>query len=168
MLIFSWYSQYLVLICLYLLSLPMAAGASGSITLTSRCPTNIQIIRYGIPLSAVRRKAVSVSSPCCRGSNSPTWSIGSRRARLLTSSAALRSPQTCFRLPHCRILRGLKLPPVIVLLLWSFVVVVVGMRISDIENRPQSQRVCTGIDFILLFIVIYYISRQESKSVWCI
>ena len=32
---------------------------------------------------------------------SPTWSIRSRRARLLTSSAALRSPQTCFRLPHC-------------------------------------------------------------------
>ena len=32
---------------------------------------------------------------------SPTLLIGSRRARLLTSSAALRSPQTCLRLPHC-------------------------------------------------------------------
>lgn len=32
---------------------------------------------------------------------SPTLSIGYRRARLLTSFAALRSPQTCFRLPHC-------------------------------------------------------------------
>ena len=31
----------------------------------------------------------------------PTWFICSKRARLLISSAALRSPQTCFRLPHC-------------------------------------------------------------------
>ncbi len=44
---------------------------------------------------------MSVSSPCCRRSSSPTLSIGSRRARLLASSAVLRSPQTCFRLPHC-------------------------------------------------------------------
>lgn len=49
----------------------------------------------------IKDKAVSVSSPCCRRFSSPTLLIGSRRARLLTFSAALRSPQTCFRLPHC-------------------------------------------------------------------
>lgn len=46
-------------------------------------------------------KAVSVESPPQVTALPPTLLIGSRRARLLTSSAALRSPQTCFRLPHC-------------------------------------------------------------------
>ena len=46
---------------------------------------------------------------------SPTLSIGSRRARLLTSSAALRSPQTCFppsALPRqqARLLPGFSTP----------------------------------------------------------
>ena len=49
----------------------------------------------------MQHKAVSVESPPQVASLPPTWSIGYRRARLLTFSAALRSPQTCFRLPHC-------------------------------------------------------------------
>ena len=49
----------------------------------------------------INNKAVSVSSPCFRRSSSPTLFIGPRRARLLTSSTARLSPQTCFRLPHC-------------------------------------------------------------------
>ena len=49
----------------------------------------------------INDKAVSVESPPRVAALPPTLSIGSRRARLLTSSATLRSPQTCFRLPHC-------------------------------------------------------------------
>ena len=46
-------------------------------------------------------KAVSVESPPQVSALPPTWFIGFRRARLLTSAAARLSPQTCFRLPHC-------------------------------------------------------------------
>ena len=44
---------------------------------------------------------MSVSSLPQASVSSPTLFISSRRARLLTFSATLRSPQTCFRLPHC-------------------------------------------------------------------
>lgn len=44
---------------------------------------------------------MSVDCPPQVASKPPTLSIGSRRARLLTSDAARLSPQTCFRLPHC-------------------------------------------------------------------
>ena len=91
----------------------------------------------------------------------------------MTSSATLRSPQTCFRLPHCfgRI-RGLqrprppalrradyRLPPVIVLPLWFFVFIVVVVRIvKEVLNRKGGGYAVV----LLLFDSLYYISRQES------
>ena len=116
---------------------------------------------------------MSVSSLPQASVSSPTLSIGSRRTRLLTSSAALRSPQTCFRLPHCLgrfapcgfsrppALRRAdnRLPPVIVLPLWFFVFIVVVVRMlrMDFDQKGSGRAVV-----ILLFVFLYYISRQRS------
>ena len=113
----------------------------------------------------INGKAVSVSSPCCRRSSSPTLLIGSRRARLLTSSAALRSPQTCFRLPHCLgcfapcgfsrppALRraDYRLPPVIVLPLWIAMLLLVLVVIVVETNRGTN----AGAVFYLLVLLLY-------------
>ena len=109
---------------------------------------------------------MSVESPPQVASKPPTLSIGSRRARLLTSSAALRSPQTCFRLPHCfgRI-RGLQRPhppalrdadyrlaPVIVLPLWMLLL----MRLVVMASSESSRS--TGASaIVLLLVVLLYI-----------
>ena len=121
----------------------------------------------------INNKAVSVSSPCCRRSSSPTLFIRSRRARLLTSAAARLSPQTCFRLPHClgrfapcgfsrppSLRRAdYRLPPVIVLPLWLFVFIVVVVRmVVEVFNRKGGG--CAVI--LLLLVFLYYISRQKD------
>ena len=103
----------------------------------------------------------------------PTLFIGSRRARLLTSSATLRSPQTCFRLPHCLgcfaacgfsrppALRDAdyRLSPVIVLPLWFFVFIVIIVRIVwDIFNQKGG-----GCSMALLLLeFLFHISRQQN------
>ena len=116
---------------------------------------------------------MSVDCPPQVTSKPPTLSIGSRRARLLTSSAALRSPQTCFRLPHCLgcfaacgfprppALRraDYRLPPVIVLPLWFFIFIVVVVRMLGIDfNQKGNGRAVV----LLLLVFLYYISRQEN------
>ena len=99
---------------------------------------------------------------------SPTLSIGSRRARLLTSAAARLSPQTCFRLPHCfgRI-RGLqlsrppalrradyRLPPVIVLpLLMVMLLMVVVVMVVE-TSRSTSADVVILVLVVLLYMEI--------------
>ena len=118
-------------------------------------------------------KAVSVVSPPQVSALPPTLLIGSRRARLLTSSAALRSPQTCFRLPHCLgrfapcgyslppALRRAdsRLPPVIVLpLLFFLFIVVIVQIVLDAINRKGAG--CSVV--LLLLVFLYHISRQEN------
>ena len=116
---------------------------------------------------------MSVESPPQVSALPPTLSIGSRRARLLTSSAALRSPQTCFRLPHCLgcfaacgfprppALRDAdyRLPPVIVLPLWFFVFIEgVVLMVVEVFNQKGS----ASISVILLFVVLYYMRDRQS------
>ena len=119
-------------------------------------------------------KAVSVESPPQVTALPPTLLIGSRRARLLTSSAALRSPQTCFRLPHCLgcfaacgfsrppALRDAdyRLSPVIVLPLWFFVFIVIIVQIVwDVINRKGG-----GCSMVLLLLEsLFHISRQQNS-----
>ena len=114
---------------------------------------------------------MSVSSPCCHRSASPTLPIGSRRARLLTSSAALRSPQTCFHLPHCLgcfaacgfprppALRwaDYRLPPVIVLPLWIVLLMPVMVLASSESSRSAGADV-----IVLLFVVLLYIGIRDN------
>lgn len=123
----------------------------------------------------INNKAVSVESPPQVSALPPTLSIGSRRARLLTFSAALRSPQTCFRLPHCLgcfaacgfpsppALRDAdyRLPPVIVLPLWILliVVVLVGLR------HCISGRACASVILLLIVIVLLF---YHSKDFNCL
>lgn len=108
---------------------------------------------------------MSVSSPCCRRSSSPTLFIGSRRARLLTSAAARLSPQTCFRLPHCLgrfapcgfsrppALRraDYRLPPVIVLPLWLVMLLLLVVIALDETNRSA----CASVVIYLLVLFVY-------------
>ena len=117
---------------------------------------------------------MSVSSPCCRRPSSPTLFIGSRRARLLTSSAALRSPQTYFRLPHCLgcfaacgfprppALRDAdyRLPPVIVLPLWIVLLVPVIVMASSESSRSAS----AGVIVLLLVVFVYIEIRDNACS----
>lgn len=117
-----------------------------------------------------------MSSPCCRRSSSPTLSIGSRRARLLTSSAALRSPQTCFRLPHCLgcfaacgfprppALRDAdyRLPPVIVLPLLSRMLLSVVVVFCDC---PASASVVILYVAVVLML-LYHIRRQAAYPLY--
>ncbi len=91
----------------------------------------------------------------------------------MTSSAALRSPQTCFRLPHCLgcfaacglsrppALRraDYRLPPVIVLPLWFFLFIVVVVRMLRMDFNQKGGG-CAVV--LLLFVFLYYISRQRS------
>ena len=107
-------------------------------------------------------KAVSVVSPPQVTPLPPTLLIGFRRVRLLTISAALRSPQTCFRLPHCLgcfaacgfprppALRDAdyRRPPVIVLPLRILLIVVVVVCL----RHCVSGRACASI--VLLFVVV--------------
>ena len=116
---------------------------------------------------------MSVESPPQVSALPPTWVIGSRRARLLTSSAALRSPQTCFRLPHCLgrfapcgfsrppalRLADYRLPPVIELPLWFFLFIVVVVRMLRMDFNQKGGG-CAVV--LLLFVFLYYISRQRS------
>lgn len=89
----------------------------------------------------------------------------------MASSAALRSPQTCFRLPHCfgRI-RGLqlsrppalrradyRLPPVIVLPLWILLIVVVLVGLWHFI----SGHACASVVLLLVVIVILYIYIKD-------
>ena len=120
----------------------------------------------------IKNKAVSVSSTCCRRSSSPTWSIRSRRARLLTSAAVRLSPQTCFRLPHCLgrfapcgfsrppALRraDYRLPPVIVLPLWIVMLLLVQVVVDIETNRSDS----AGIVFFLLVLMLYMEIRDNT------
>lgn len=122
----------------------------------------------------IKDKAVSVSSSCCRRSSSPTLSIGSRRARLLTSSAALRSPQTCFRLPHCLgcfaacgfprppALRDAdyRLPPVILLPLWMLMLLLMVVVVVGKTNRGTS----ASVVFYLL-VVLVYIGKRDNTCI---
>ena len=119
-------------------------------------------------------KAVSVESPPQVSALPPTLFIGSRRARLLTSSAALRSPQTCFSLPHCLgrfaacgfprppalLDADYRLPPVIVLPLWLFVFGVVEARMLRIDFN-QEGGVCAVI--LLLYVLLYYMGRRHNS-----
>ena len=98
--------------------------------------------------------------------------IGSRRARLLTSSAALRSPQTCFRLPHCLgcfaacgfprppALRNAdyRLPPVIVLPLWIVLLLPVMVMASNESSRSAS----AGVVISLLVLLVYIEIRDKA------
>ena len=118
-------------------------------------------------------KAVSVVSPPQVSALPPTLLIGSRRARLLTSSAALRSPQTCFRLPHClgRFAPcGYSLPPalrradyrlapviVLPLLFFLFIVIIVQIVWNFIYQKGRGYSVV-----LLLLMFLYHISRQEN------
>ena len=116
---------------------------------------------------------MSVESPPQVSALPPTLSIGSRRARLLTFSATLRSPQTCFRLPHCLgcfaacgfsrppALRDAdyRLPPVIVLPLWFFIFIVVVVRMLGIDFNQKGSGYAV---VLLLLVLLYYISRQEN------
>ena len=124
---------------------------------------------------------MSVESPPQVSALPPTWFIGSRRARLLTSSAALRSPQICFRLPHCLgcfaacgyahppgdagygdfvtsakaalpWLADYRLPPVIVLPLWSVLLLPVMVMASSESSRSAG----AGVG-VLLLVVLQYI-----------
>ena len=111
---------------------------------------------------------MSVSSLPQASAGSPTWSIGFRRARLLTSAAARLSPQTCFRLPHCfgRI-RGLqlsrppalrradyRLPPVIVLPFCLLMLVLVILVVAVQTNSNASASVLIYLLGLLLYIEI--------------
>ena len=86
----------------------------------------------------------------------------------MTSSAALRSPQTCFRLPHCfgRI-RGLqfsrppalrradyRLSPVIVLPLLMLVLLLMVVVFVDKTNCSTSADVIIVVLVVLLYIEI--------------
>lgn len=111
---------------------------------------------------------VSVTRLSLRETSSPTLPIGSRRARLLTSSAALRSPQTCFRLPHCLgcfaacgfprppALRDAdyRLPPVIVLPLWIVLLLPVMVMASSESSRSASACVVISLLVLLVYIEI--------------
>ena len=122
----------------------------------------------------INDKAVSVESPPQVSALPPTWFIGSRRARLLTFSAALRSPQTCFRLPHCLgcfaacglpsppALRDAdyRLTPVIVLPLWFFVFIVVVVRMLRMDFNQEGS---AGMVVILLFVFLYYMGRRQNS-----
>ena len=133
------------------------------------CIANLNIIWRCINI-----KAVSVSSPCCRRSSSPTWSIRSRRARLLTSAAARLSPQTCFRLPHCLgrfapcgfsrppALRraDYRLPPVIVMPLWIVLLLPVMVMASGESSRSTS----ASVVFYLLVLLVYIGKRDSSRT----
>ena len=117
---------------------------------------------------------MSVESPPQVSALPPTWSIGYRRARLLTFSAALRSPQTCFRLPHCLgcfaacgfthppALRDAdyRLAPVIVLPLWFFVFIVVVVRMLRMDFNQEGS---AGMVVILLFVFLYYMGRRQNS-----
>ena len=119
---------------------------------------------------------MSVESPPQVSALPPTLFIGFRRARLLTSSAALRSPQTCFRLPHCLgcfaacgfsrppALRraDYRLPPVIVLPLWFFIFIVMVVLMLGIAFN---QKVGAGAVVILLFVLIYN-NRKDTASLY--
>ena len=108
---------------------------------------------------------MSVESPPQVSALPPTLSIRSMRARLLTSSAALRSPQTCFRLPHCLgLTRGLqlsrppalrradyRLPPVIVLPLWMLILLLVVVVVVVETNRNTN----AGVVIYLLVLFVY-------------
>ena len=86
----------------------------------------------------------------------------------MTSSAALRSPQTCFRLPHCLgcfaacgfprppALRDAdyRLPPVIVLPLWIVLLMPVMFLASSESSRCASACVLILVLVLLLYIVI--------------
>ena len=105
---------------------------------------------------------------------SPTWFIGSRRARLLTSAAARLSPQTCFRLPHCLgrfapcgyprppALRraDYRLPPVIVLPLWIVLLLPVMVMASGESSRSTS----ASVVFYLLVLLVYIGKRDNSRT----
>lgn len=109
---------------------------------------------------------MSVESPPQVSALPPTLFIGSRRARLLTFSAALRSPQTCFRLPHCPgcfaacgfprppALRraDYRLPPVIVLPLWILLIVVVLVCL----RHCCTSRACASVVLLLVVIILLY------------
>ena len=108
---------------------------------------------------------MSVVSPSQATAIPPTLFIGSRRARLLTFSAALRSPQTCFRLPHCLgcfaacgfsrppALRraDYRLPPVIVLPLWMLMLLLVVVVFFGDTNRGNG----AGVVFLLIVLLLY-------------
>ena len=115
----------------------------------------------------INNKAVSVESPPQVSALPPTLSIGSRRARLLTSSAALRSPQTCFRLPHCLgcfaacgfprppTLRDAdyRLPPVIVL---PLILLVIMSVVEESCSCPASADILL-LWGVLLLVLLYHI-----------
>ena len=83
----------------------------------------------------------------------------------MISSAALRSPQTCFRLPHCfghfvacslsrpPALRDAdyRLPPVIVLPLWMLMLLLVVVVFAGETNRGTG----AGVVFLLLVLLLY-------------
>ena len=83
----------------------------------------------------------------------------------MTSSAALRSPQTCFRLPHCLgcfaacgfphppALRDAdyRLPPVIVLPLW----IVLLMPVIVLASGESSRSASAGVVILLLVVLLY-------------
>ena len=89
----------------------------------------------------------------------------------MTSSAALRSPQTCFRLPHCLgcfaacgfprppALRDAdyRLPPVIVLPLWIVLLLPVMVMASSESSRSAGAGV-----IVLLFVVLLYIGIRDK------
>ena len=86
----------------------------------------------------------------------------------MTSSAALRSPQTCFRLPHCLgcfaacgfprppALRDAdyRLPPVIVLPLWIVLLLPVMVMASSESSRSAGAVVGVQLLVVLLYIEI--------------
>ena len=108
---------------------------------------------------------MSVVSPSQATAIPPTLFIGSRRARLLTFSAALRSPQTCFRLPHCfghfvacsfsrpPALRraDYRLPPVIVLPLWMVMLLLVVVQMLNETSRSTG----AGVVIVVLLLLLY-------------
>ena len=108
---------------------------------------------------------MSVVSPSQATAIPPTRFLGSRRARLLTFSAALRSPQTCFRRPHCLgrfapcgfsrppALRraDYRLPPVIVLPLWLVMLWLLVVVALDETNRSA----CASVVIYLLVFFVY-------------
>ena len=120
------------------------------------------------PKSRGKWEAVSVVSPLQAAAIPPTWSIGFRRARLLTSAAERLSPQTCFRLPHClgrfapcgfsrppaRRLADQLLPRLIVLPIWILMVVLVLVVMVGMENRSASAGVLLLMVSVFLYIEI--------------
>ena len=92
----------------------------------------------------------------------------------MTSSAALRSPQTCFRLPHCLgrfapcgfslppALRraDYRLPPVIVLPLWMLMLLLVVVVFVVETSRSTSE----GVVFYLLVVLLYIEIRDRRAS----